>query len=171
MGGEPELVEGVGGRLLVLAELLELVADFVHQAGDEADLQFDQAGDRLAEAREGRLTFFGHGAGDDQRGAGLVDQDGVDFVDDAEPVVALNLVLFARGHAVVAQVIEAEFRGGAVGDVATVHLTTQVGGHLLLDTTGGQAQEAEQVAHPLGVAAGEVVVDRDQLGVSANERV
>ena len=36
------------------------------------------------------------GAGDDERGAGFVDEDGVDFVDDAVVVAALDLILDAR---------------------------------------------------------------------------
>ena len=62
--------------------------------------------------------FFA-GAGDDQRRAGFVDQDGIDFVDDGEVVLALHAVLEAELH-VVAQVVEAELVVGAVGDVAVV---------------------------------------------------
>ena len=47
-------------------------------------------------------------AADDERRARFVDQDGVDFVDDREVVAALHLLLARGGHAVVAQVIEAE---------------------------------------------------------------
>ncbi len=57
-------------------------------------------------------------AGDDERRARLVDQDRIHFVDDrvGEPPLHLlrNLV-----HHVVAQVVEAEFVVGAVGDVGT----------------------------------------------------
>jgi hypothetical protein len=60
------------------------------------------------EAGERLLALDRRRAGDDQRRARLVDEDRVDFVDDAELVVALDLVLLARGHAVVAQVVEAE---------------------------------------------------------------
>jgi hypothetical protein len=123
------------------------------------------------EAGEGLLALDGRGTGNDQRGARLVDEDGVDFVHDAEPVVALDLVLLARGHAVVAEVVEAELGGGAVGDVAAIHLAADLGGHLLLDAADGEAEEIVEVPHPLGVAAGEVVVDRDELGVPAGEGV
>ena len=36
---------------------------------------------------------------------------------------------------------------------------------------GGQAQEAVDLAHPLGVALGQVVVDRDDVHALAGERV
>ena len=58
-------------------------------------------------------------AGDDQRRAGLVDEDGVDLVDDGEGMAALHLVLARDGH-VVAQVVEAELVVGAVGDAGRV---------------------------------------------------
>ncbi len=58
-------------------------------------------------------------AGNDQRRARFVDQDGVDFVDDGVGVAALHHVLEPVLH-VVAQIIEAELVIGAVGDVAVV---------------------------------------------------
>ena len=61
------------------------------------------------------------GPGDDQRGAGLVDQDGVHLVDDGVEGVALDPLLGREGH-VVAQVVEAELVVGAVGDVRGVGL-------------------------------------------------
>src|SRR5207237_934205 len=57
--------------------------------------------------------------GDDQRRTRLVDQDRVDFVDDGVEVAALDHVLQAVLH-VVAQVVEAVFVVGAVGDIARI---------------------------------------------------
>ena len=59
------------------------------------------------------------GAGDDERGTGFVDEDGVDFVDDAVEVTALNLILELELH-VVAEIVEAELVVGAVSDVGGV---------------------------------------------------
>ena len=56
---------------------------------------------------------------DDERRARLVDEDGVDLVDDGEDVLALGHEIPAPGH-VVAQVVEAEFAVGPVGDVRRV---------------------------------------------------
>ena len=58
-------------------------------------------------------------SGNDQRRAGLVDQDRVDFVDDRVGVAALHQVLQRVRH-VVAQVVEPELVVGAVGDVGAV---------------------------------------------------
>ena len=58
-------------------------------------------------------------AGDDQGGAGLVDEDGVHLVHDGEGVAPLDHVLLVDGH-VVPQVVKAELVVGAVGDVGGV---------------------------------------------------
>ncbi len=70
--------------------------------------------------RDGVLVggFVG-GAGDDERGAGFVDEDGIDLVHDAVVLAALHLVGEFELH-VVAQVIEAKLVVGAVGDVGAV---------------------------------------------------
>ena len=76
----------------------------------------DQAGDDAVDL----VIFVGRflaGTGNDQRRAGFVDQDRIDFVDDGEVMSALHAVRDAELH-VVAQVIEAELVVGAVGDVA-----------------------------------------------------
>src|SRR5690242_7704002 len=102
-------------------------------------------------------------AADDQRGPRLVDQDRVHLVDDRVEVAALHAVLELPGH-VVAQVVEAELVVGAVGDVAPVLLAA--GGRIRLgaeDHAHAQAEEAVHPAHPLGVALGQVVVDRDHV--------
>ncbi len=110
------------------------------------------------------------GAGDDERGAGLVDQDGVDFVDDAEVVAALHHVGELELH-VVAQVVEAELVVGAVGDVGAVGLAALLVGEVMDDDADGEAEEAVDLAHPFGVALGEVVVHRDDVDAAAGERV
>ena len=58
-------------------------------------------------------------AADDQRRAGLVDQDGIHLVDDGVIEATLHAVCHLVDH-VVAQVIKAVFVVGAVSDVSTV---------------------------------------------------
>jgi len=60
------------------------------------------------------------GSADDERGAGLVDEDGVDLVDDRVVVASLDLLVAAGGHAVVAEVVEAELAVRSIRDVALV---------------------------------------------------
>ena len=126
----------VGGLVEVVdAELVldELDADLVHADGALADV--DLVVDVLLHQRRqpGELAVpVGRAvgrAGDDQRRAGLVDQDGVDLVDDGEVVAALHQVVERVRH-VVAQVVEAELVVGAVGDVGGVGDAPLVGRHL-----------------------------------------
>ncbi len=74
------------------------------------------------------------------------------------------------GH-VVAQVVEAELVVGAVGDVGGVGGPPLLGGHLRQDHADVQAEEAVHAAHPLRVAFGQVVVDRDDVHALTAERV
>jgi len=109
-------------------------------------------------------------AGDDQRRAAFVDQDGVDLVDDGEVEVALDHLLQAVLH-VVAQVVEAELVVGAVGDVAGVLVAAHLVRQAVHDGADGQAEEAVDLPHPLGVALGQVVVHRDHVYALAGQRV
>ena len=110
------------------------------------------------------------GAGDDERGAGFVDEDGVDFVDDGVVVAALHAILDFELH-VVAQVVEAEFVVGAVGDVGGIGGAALVVVEVVDDDADGEAEELVDLAHPLGVALGQVVVDGDDVDAVAGERV
>ena len=134
----------------------------------EVQLALQQAGDPvglgiLPDVIEGR-------ARDDQRRPGLVDQDAVDLVDDRVVQFSLALVLPDRLH-VVAQIVEAELVVGSVSDVAGIHRLPIRRLHLRLDGAHGHAQAAEERAHPLGVAAGEVIIDRDDVHALAVQRV
>ncbi len=83
---------------------------------------------------------------------------------------ALHVVREIELH-VVAEVVEAELVVRSVGDVGGVrHLPLGVV-QLVLDDAHGHAQEAIDLAHPLRVAAGEIVVHRDDVDAFAFERV
>ena len=124
-----------------------------------------EAGERVV----GLRRLLGR-AGDDQRRPCLVDQDVVDLVDDREVVAALDAVLERRGH-VVAQVVEAELGVGAVGDVAGVFLLPRRVVVVLLDRGDADPERLVDRRHPFGVAAGEVVVDGDDVDAVAGEGV
>jgi hypothetical protein len=87
--------------------LVDLVVDVAHQPRDDP-----------GELGVPLRRLVGRTA-DDQRCARLVDEDGVDLVDDGEVVAALHQLGRAPRH-VVAQVVEAELVVRAVGDVAGV---------------------------------------------------
>ena len=107
---------------------------------------------------------------DDERRAGLVDEDRVDLVDDREEVTALDEVLLAPRH-VVAQVVEAELVVRAVGDVGVVLLAADLGRLAGDDVAGRHAEGAVDAAHELGLVRREVVVDRDDVHALAGDRV
>ena len=142
---------------LVLLDLVVLVTPEGSDDGREAVVQ---------------LGGVGHAAGDDQRRSGLVDEDRVDLVDDRVVVAALGLVDELARH-VVAQVVEAHLVVRAVRDVGGV-LRPLLGGRRLEardDQADLEAEEAVDAAHPLGVATGQVVVDRDEVDALAAQRV
>ena len=113
---------------------------------------------------------LGAGARDDERCARLVDQDGVDLVDDGVVVAALHTLLGAGDH-VVAQVIEAELGVGAVGDVGLVGRALELERHVVLEQTDSHAQVLVDAAHPLGVALGKVIVDGNDVHALAGDSV
>jgi hypothetical protein len=109
-------------------------------------------------------------AGDDQRRAGLVDQDRVDFVDDREVEVLLDLLLRRPLH-VVAEVVEAELVVRPVQDVAGVHRLALLRRHARLDRADRQPEILEDGRHPVPVALGQVVVDRDDVDAPSGQRI
>ena len=110
-------------------------------------------------------------AADDERGAGLVDEDRIHFIDDGEVMPALDLLLAAGGHAVVAEVIEAELAIRAVGDVALVLLAPELRHLVVLNNADGESEESVELSHPLRIALSEVVVHRDDMDAASGESV
>ena len=156
------------GRLGVtfFEELLDL--------GDEAGAKHGLLADQLVDERLETLVLVGRNGGraaDDQRSAGFVNEDGIHFVDDGEEMTALDLLFLRRGHAIVPQVVEAELAIGPVSDVAGVLSAAQFRGLVVLDDPDGQAEEAVNFTDPLGIAAREVIVHRDEVGSSAGQGV
>ena len=151
--------------------LFEHLARALDEAVAELRLLFHERGDARLELHEGWLVVVVHGTGNDQRRARLVDENRVDLVHDAVIVVALHLVLLRARHAVVAQVVEAEFRRRAVGDVARVGGAPLVGRHGILNAADREPEIIVKVSHPFGVAPREIVVDRHELAVAPRQRV
>ena len=83
---------------------------------------------------------------------------------------ALEAVFLRQRH-VVAQVVEAEFVVGAVGDVGGVGGVLVAVRHARIDHADAQAQPVVQLAHPCRVAAGQVVVDGDDVDALAFQRI
>src|SRR5213592_95183 len=109
-------------------------------------------------------------AGDDERRARLVDQDRIDLVDDGVMQPALEALVDVHRH-VVAQIVEAEFVVGPVGDIRRVGLPLVRRLHVRQVYADAQAQEAIDLAHPVRVAARKIVVHRDDMHAGAGKRV
>ena len=108
--------------------------------------------------------------GNDERRAGLVDENRVDLVDDGKRQVALHLVGVAERH-VVPKVVEAELVVGRVDHVGRVCVALVLRVHSGDDDAGAHAEKVVDRAHPLRVAPGKVVVHRDDVHAAAGERV
>lgn len=85
-------------------------------------------------------------------------------------MTALDEIVQGVRH-VVAQVVEPELVVGAVCDVGRIGCATLGRRHAGQDHAGVEAEEAVDAAHPLGVALGEVVVDRDDVHAVAGDRI
>src|ERR1700680_1708202 len=105
--------------------------------------------------------FFA-GARNNQRGAGFIDQNGVDFVHDGEVVAALAPVAQIELH-VVAEIVEAKLVVGTISNVGGVGFTALLIVKIVNDDAHAEAEETVQFAHPLGVALGQIVIDRDHV--------
>ena len=160
--------QGDGPGLLVhniVAVVLVLLLLFIGGGED----QLFQPGDKEV----GHLIELGGGlalAGDNQRRPGLVDEDGVHLVHDDEVVAPLDHLLLVDGH-VVPEVVEAQLVVGAVGDVGGVGGAALGGGEAVDDQAHGEAHKPVDLAHPLGVTLGQVVVDGDDVDALAGEGV
>src|ERR1019366_2559700 len=110
------------------------------------------------------------GARNDERRPGFVDQDGIDFVDDREVVHALYAIAQVELH-VVAQIVETEFVVGAVGHVSGVGGAAFLVVEVVNDHAHTQAEKAVELAHPFGVAFGQVIIDGDDVHAAPAQRV
>ena len=114
--------------------------------GGGKDLLFEPRDEIVRHLVElGRLLAL---AGDDQRRSCLIDQNGVDLVDDGKGMSALDHFLFINRH-IVAQVVEAQLVVGAVGDVRGIGGAPLGRGEVVDNQTHRKPQEAVDLAHPL----------------------
>ena len=117
------------------------------------------------------IVALGNGTRNDKRCTGIVDQHGVDLVDDSVVMGTLHEVGRRDGH-VVTQVVEAELIVRSEGDICLIRLTTGLGVRLVLvDTIYTETMEHIEWSHPFGVTLGEVVVDGHHVDSVAGEGI
>ena len=93
-----------------------------------------------------------------------------DLVDDRVMERPVDHVLEPELH-VVAQIVEAELVVGAVGDVGEIGLFALHVVEIVNDAPDRETEKAVDLAHPIGVAAGQIVVDGDDMHPVAGQRV
>jgi len=166
------LVAGVGQSHLTLF-FVELVisrlARVPHRIGLGCRLALDQGRHQRIDLAVQFGQVFRR-ARYDQRRARLINQDGVHFIDDDIGMPALGHRRDRVLH-VVAQIVEAEFVVGAVGDVAGVVFVSLLVGQAVDDAADGQAEEFVDLAHPFGVAFGQIVVHGHDMDAFAGQCV
>ena len=109
-------------------------------------------------------------AGDNQRGTGLVDEDGVHFVHDGKIMSPLHQLLLVNGH-VIPQIVKAQLVVGAVGNVSSIGCPALIRAHAGNHQAHSQAHIAVDLAHPFGVTLGQIIVDRNHMDALAGERI
>ncbi|MNQ14086.1 hypothetical protein D3C85_270250 [compost metagenome] len=109
-------------------------------------------------------------ARNDQRRTRFIDQDRVDFIDDAEVQAALHAFARFVDH-IVAQEVETEFIVGAIGDVGVVRLLLGAVLHLRHVHASRQAQPCIQAAHGFGIALRQVIIDGDDMHALARQGI
>ena len=117
-----------------------------------------------------QLGRFLPGAGNNQRRSRLVNQDGVYLVHDGKGVSALNHALLIHHH-IVAEVVEAEFIVGTVGNIRRVSRALFVVGLPVHDQPRRQSEKSVDTTHFFAVAARQVVIDRDDMHALTGQRV
>jgi hypothetical protein len=131
------------------------------------------------EARQETGVLAGFRPSDHQWDARLVDQDRVrlihdggvqrarDFASDRRPPV--HLVVETKAEAV-AQVVEAGFLGGDVGDVPRVCLPSRGRRHSFLHHAHAETEPFVNRPHPCGVAPRQIVVEGEDVRSAPRER-
>ena len=97
-------------------------------------------------------------SGNDKRSTRLIDQDGVDLIDDTVVKVSLNKLFFIDNH-VVTKIIKSKFVVCYVCDVTSVCCTTLFRFHVVKYNAYCQAKEFMNFAHPLSISFSQVIVD------------
>ncbi len=143
-----------GGALLLVLVVMDILLQVAHERG------------MLHVLRRGLRG----GLADDERRAGLIDENGIYFVDDGVVQSALDLVLDGAGH-VVAQVVEAVFVVRAVRDVRRICLAATLGGDPVDHDPDRKAERGVEESHPRAVAPGEVVVHGDDVHAFSGQRI
>ena len=108
--------------------------------------------------------------GNDQRGTGFVNQNRVYLVDDGIGQPSLYQ-LFLVNHHVIPKIVKPVLVIGHIGDVAVICRTALVPLHAVQHAAYRETEEFMHLAHPAGVTAGQVIVDRNNVNTLPGKRI
>ena len=97
-------------------------------------------------------------SGNDKRCTCLVNQDGVDLIDDTVVQISLYQLFFIDDH-IVTKIIKSQFVVCYICDIASVCCTALFWFHIIQDNTYCQSKELMNLTHPLSISFCQVVVD------------
>ena len=98
-------------------------------------------------------------SGNDKRSSRLIDQYGIDLINDRIMQISLYELLLVDYH-VITQIIKTELIICYISDITIVCLTTLVIVHIIQNNSNRQSKEFMYFTHPLGISLRQVVIDR-----------
>ena len=110
------------------------------------------------------------GARDDQRRARLIHKDRVDLIDNREIMASLRHLRERAAH-IVPQVIKPQLVIRGIGDIGGIGLALFTIRLARINNPCCHPKRGEHLAHPFGVAFGEIVVDGHDMNAFTRQRV
>ena len=107
---------------------------------------------------------------DNKRSTGFVNKDRVNLVNNRKIMLALNSLLLINYH-VITQVIKAKLVIGAIGYIRIIRRFFLVMIQAVDNETHRKTHKAVNLAHPLGVTLGKIIVDRNDMNALTRKRI
>ena len=108
--------------------------------------------------------------GNDQRGTRLINQDGVDLIDDTVVKITLYQLLLVDNH-VITKVIESKLVIGNISNVAVVCCTALFRLHIVQYNANGKTKESVNLSHLLSITLSQVIIDSYNVNALAFQRI
>ena len=151
--------------LFIYDEITCLLLDNAHQGIHLGQLLHIVAplhlpGQHVAHFIQGRgLTAL---ARDNQRCAGFIDQHRVHFIDDREMEPPQHQLLFVDHH-IVTQIVKSQFIVGHIGNITAICFLPLLRRHAVQHHAHSQSQKLMDLAHPLRITLGQIIIDRHHM--------
>ena len=100
----------------------------------------------------------------------LIDKNRVNLVDDCERVTSLNSVFFIGNH-VITKIVKSHLVVCSVSNVCVVRVLLSLVILSVRDKSDGKSHKTENLAHPLGISAGKIIVYGYDMNALAGKSV